>query len=120
MFKERLKSYRGEYTDPHLQRISKGRAIVKEVITRLDGGLQYHAPSSRAKRDVCVTDVVLLIDKMKDEQLLSAHGSRTHGPSLLTTAANPVAGTSGKKVKEWMLERIGMCQVRRYYKQFSG
>ena len=65
--------------------ISKGRAIVKEVITRLDGSLQYHAPSSRAKRDVCVPDVVLLIS-MKTEQLLSAHGSRTHSPSLLTTA----------------------------------
>ena len=85
MFGERVKSYRGEYTDPHLQMISKGRAIVKEVITRLDGSLQYHAPSRMAKSDVCVTDVVLLIS-MKTEQLLSAHGSRTHSPSLLTTA----------------------------------
>ena len=65
--------------------ISKGRAIVKEVITRLDGSLQYHAPSSRVKCGVSVTDVVLLIS-MKTEQLLSAHESRTHSPSLLTTA----------------------------------
>lgn len=119
MFKDRLKTYRGKYTDEHVERISKGRGVLNEMIVKLDQHINYHPPSGRYKDRMKIRDVRLLVGKLKDEKLLQQLGERSHSPSLNRVFGNPTSGINGKSFGHWMEERMEMCRVRHYYQQFN-
>jgi len=121
-FKKRLKTYYGVYTQPHIDRISRARGVLVKIIKRLDHELDYHQGSKPAKRDdKSMNDIKLLAEKYQKEDLLtlSSTSPRSHSPTLLTVPANPISGTNGKSLRQWMDSRMELIRVRHYYQQYS-
>lgn len=120
MLKDRLKTYRGTYTQAHLDRVSKGRIVLKKVVERLDDSTGFHARTSRRSNEKHTKDVSILVQNYSGEKLFEDMTQmRTHSTALLTIPRNPLAGISGKSLRDWISGRIQMAQVRHYYRQFS-
>ena len=121
-FQDRLKTYRGTYTDKHINKISKARGVWSKIEQKVDIEIGYRVSANISKWELPERDINLLVKKLGPEDLLEpSHAGvvKTHSPSLLNTCSNPAAGISGKTLRSWMYERIELMKVRPYYLQFS-
>ena len=120
-FKARLKTYRGTYTDNHINKISRARGVWAKIQTRVDKEMNYHIYANRSKRELPEGDIRLLMKKFDIDELFTPAltSVRAHSPSLLNITSNPASGISGKSLRTWMAERIELMRVRHYYLQFN-
>lgn len=119
MFKELLKTYRGQFTQAHLDRISKGRHRIDNMIQALDKELGYHGSQAGKRPGLAEGDVKALTELYAKANLLNREGIRAHSPALTNITRNLAGGVNGKSMREWLTERIELCRIRNYYRQFS-
>ena len=120
--KARLKTYRGSFTDGHLDRVSKARSELSKVVRKLDGELGYRT-ANNTNRELSQQDIQLLFQCYESVDMLSeaqSQGIRTHSPSLLNLSSNCLSSMSGLSLRDWFKERFVKAEIRPYYKQFSG
>ena len=118
IFKDQLKSYRGEFTQPHLDRISKGRSRLRGLNTSVDQELNYHRGSGRSRRDLSKADVKTLVDRYSTADIMSNTPARTMPQSLFLCPSNPIS-MSGMELFEWLDERLIRGACRTTYRQFQ-
>lgn len=120
MFKVLLKSYRGIYTQAHLDRISKGRKKITDIIRALDRELGYYGSRMGTKAQLAKSDIKLLTELYSTSNLMQQSGPRVHSPSTFNVTKNISEGMNGKSLKEWLTERMELCRIRNYYRQFGN
>lgn len=119
MFKTLLKTYRGQFTQAHLDRISKGRCQMSKIMQQLDDELKYHAPVSKSRRELDMKDISMLTSLYVPADLLhSIRTTRAHSPTLLNVTENLMSGMNGQSLEQWLKDRIELCKIRQYYRQF--
>ena len=122
MLKTLLKTYRGTYTQDHLDRISKGRCQMSRIIKALDKDIGFFH-STKMNRHLSMDDINLLVESYQSAELFddgrdSAGPMRTHSPKLLSICSNSMSAMNGKALLNWLKERIEICRIRQYYRQF--
>lgn len=119
-FKQRLKTYRGKFTQAHIDRISRGRSVIGVIVRKFSKSLGHHTPATKlVKKDA--EDVKALTDLYYTSHLFTSSEttSRVHSPSLSSITPNALAaGLNSKSLDEWVDERIKLTQLRNYYRQF--
>lgn len=120
LFKERLKTYRGEFTQAHLDRISKGRSQIKNMIRTFDKQIGYHGASAATRVKLVKRDVGLLCDLYATANLTKQMtATRVHSTSTCNVTRNLTCAMNGSSLKNWLLDRISLCKIRQYYRQFQ-
>lgn len=100
LFKANLKSYRGTYTQDHIDRISKGRSRIAAIVQALDRELGYHRTSGR-NQNPDTRDIKLLSDLYSTSNLTEAASvAKYHSLSLMYISKNLMEGVNGKKVND--------------------
>ena len=120
--KARLKTYRGSFTDGHLDRVSKAHSELSKMVRKLDSELGYRT-ANNTNRELSQQDIQLLFQCYESVDMLSeaqSQGIRTHSPSLLNLSSNCLSSMSGLSLRDWFKERFVKAEIRPYYKQFSG
>ena len=105
IFKDQLKSYRGEFTQPHLDRISKGRSRLRGLNTSVDQELNYHRGTGRSRRDLSKYDVKTVVNRYSSADIISNNPARTSLQSLFMRPSNPIS-MSDMELFEWLDERL--------------
>lgn len=122
-FKSELKTYRGEYTQKHVDRISKGRAARKEVIDQLDADTGFRKPSGRHSESDD-KHVEMLVKKLVDDeedQLVSVLQERVRRQHAGTGAVptEVIDTIPYNDLVSWVNQKIDILKSKRLYKQFD-
>lgn len=120
LFKERLKTFRGTFTQAHLDRVSRARSQITKMIRTLDEQIG-HYPNKAAKTGQKDDNDVRMLTVLYQRCDLTAHtnSARVHSTSTCDVSQNLTAGMNGSSLKAWLLERLELCRIRNYYRQFS-
>ena len=111
--------FRGTYTQPHLSRISLARNLREAIVGHLDEELGVHK-SRRSASELSRQDVLILVDRMKDGRLLQRlPGRRGHSHMLSFVTGNPMDELDGRKLLQWMGDRLDEARTKNCYKQYQ-
>lgn len=97
-FKANLKCYRGDYTQAHVDRISKGYNRINQIVSTLDKEIEYHPTSGKNKTSQEHKDLELLVAAYKDAGLTQYSANRFHSLSCYNICKNLMAGLNSKSL----------------------
>lgn len=120
-FKTNLKSYRGDYTQSQVDRISKGYSRIRQIVANLDKEINYHTTSGKNPASKDTKDVLLLVDLYNREStnlIACTTESRYHSVTTMNICKNLMAGLNGINLYKWIQERIQLGRIRHHYRQF--
>lgn len=117
--KEDLHTYRGEYSQSHLDNISLGSNLSNETVLNIDKQHSYFISKGKGTPDLSLDDIKLLVSRYKDAELFTDIPLRTHCSELAFICNNPTKTMTKKELRKWIAERIGILQTKNVYKQFD-
>lgn len=116
-FKEQLKTYRGEYTQAPIDRISKSQSLISCIIRTIDVETNTRTPGSKKTPPISNDDVSRLVEVFRPAQLLAYADGRHHSPQLVFTTRNLLKSLSATEVRIWLEKKIKYLKTCHYYKQ---
>ena len=120
-FKERLKTYRGKYTQSHIDRVSRGRSVINQIVRKFTKSIDYHTQSKKLVKKEA-DDTKALTELYRTTPLFTSEARiRVHSSSLGNISKNIIgAGLNGSSLNDWVQEWIQLSQLRNYYRQFMN
>lgn len=116
-FKELLKTYRGEYTQAPIDRISKSQSLINHILHTLDVETANRKPSSKKTAPISNDDVKRLIEVFRPAQLMTYVDGRQHSPQLVFTMRNMLKSFSANDVWNWLDNKMKYIKTELFYKQ---
>ena len=118
--KEDLHTYRGEYSQTHLDNISLGSNLANESVRNIDKQHSYYISKGEGSPELSADDIKLLVSKYKDAQLFKEIPCRSHCSALTFICKNPMRTMTETELNKWVAERVSILQTKNVYKQFHS
>ena len=117
-FKEQLKTYRGEYTQAPIDRISKSQSALNVILRNHDTSLSTRKPASHGTDPVSSEDIRKLVKVYGPANLFTTVDGRQHSADLVMTRRNIMTSLSSGETEKWLWNKIHDMKGAHYYKQF--
>lgn len=118
-FQAQLTTYRGVYTQPPIDRISKSQTVVDSILRNYDRETRRHQPGSKDTKPVSKEDVMKLVTLYRAADLFANKPGRNHSPQLVFIRPNIMKCLSAEDVNLWLAKKFKYLEGVHYYKQFQ-
>lgn len=118
LFKKQLPTYRGEYTQASIDRISKSQTLINMILRNFDAERHGHRKSSKPTQPVSKDDVIRLVEVYKHANLFHEQPGRNHSTSLMFLQRNAMASLTSVEMEMWLMKKFKYLKGAHYYKQF--
>lgn len=118
-FKEQLHTYRGEYSQHHLNNISLGSNLRDAAVRNIDRQTGYYISKGEGAPAIDKDDIRLLVAKYRNENLFEDKPCRSHCSSLAFLSKNPMVTMTSPELDKWIKGRISILKTKNVYKQFD-
>lgn len=120
-FKQQLATYRGEYTQATVDRISKSQTIVNNVISEFDTTVDVRKRVGRGTKNVSDEDIERLVKVYRKANLLKRCPGRQHSTGLVFLRRNLMSSETANEVETWLTNSLfDSLRGAHYYEQFEG
>ena len=113
-FKEQAKTYRGEFTQKAIDKISKASNVTRTMVKQLKVSTNLHQREVGVHTQKDPTDdIVHLVQNLHSEDLLEYRGSRSFGKVFVSPS---IFQANSNKLCSWMSGHIKSFRTRHFYR----
>jgi hypothetical protein len=117
LFKDQIRTYRGDFTEKAIQRVSRSTRTTEEILTNLDKVSHVSKPRGKHTKLDTQKDILDLAAQLHKKQLFTEKSKRNHKgfenvPQLLSTLTH-------SNVSDWIGKTLKSLKRKHYYLQFE-